>query len=477
MASSTGFASIVLAAGQGTRMKSALPKILHPLAGRPMIAYPVQAALDAGAERVVVVVGHGRAEVEAELAARFDARVQIAVQPEQRGTGDAARCGAEPLADYRGVFLIHYGDCPLITPAALQALHAASCAADGPLALLTATVADATGYGRILRDGAGRVTGIREHKDCSDAERAIREFNPGVYAIRAPFFRRAVAELATDNAQGELYLTDLVAMGARGGGVADVAWNAAELEGINDRLDLAARERDLRLRIAHALARSGVTLREPDSAFIDADVVVEPDATLEPNVHLRGRTRIGAGARIDTGCVLTDVEVAAGAQLLPYTVASQSRIGEGARVGPFSHLRPDSELGPDTHVGNFVELKKTTFGRGSKANHLAYLGDGVVGEGVNVGAGTIFCNYDGFGKYVTVLEDGVFIGSDSQLIAPVTVGKDAYVATGSTVTQDVPADSLAIGRARQVNKDKLAPRLKEKLRAQAAKAKKAREGE
>jgi bifunctional UDP-N-acetylglucosamine pyrophosphorylase/glucosamine-1-phosphate N-acetyltransferase len=476
MADASSFVAIVLAAGQGKRMKSALPKVLHPLLGRPMLAYPVQAALDAGAERVVVVVGHGRERVQAELAQRFGARVTSAVQAEQRGTGDAARCGAEAVPDYAGRLLVLYGDAALITAAPLRALLARAQASQGPLALLTATLPDAAAYGRILRDAQGRVTAIREHKDCSAQERALREFNPGVYAIAAPFFRSAVARLGTGNAQGELYLTDLVALAADAGGAADVPWDAAELEGVNDRAELAARERALRLRLCHEHALAGVTVRDPESTFIDADVELAPDVTIESHVHLRGRCRIAAGAHIDVGCVLRDVQVSAGARLLPYTVASASAIGEGAQVGPFSHLRPDSQLGPGAHVGNFVETKKTRMGRGAKANHLAYLGDGVIGEEVNVGAGTIFCNYDGYAKHTTVLEDGAFIGSDSQLVAPVTVGKNAYVATGTTVTTDVPPDDLAIGRARQENKTGLGRRMREKLKAQAERAKRGKEG-
>jgi bifunctional UDP-N-acetylglucosamine pyrophosphorylase / glucosamine-1-phosphate N-acetyltransferase len=465
------FVAIVLAAGQGTRMKSALPKVLHPLLGRPMLSYPVQAALDAGAEKVVVVVGHGREQVQAELARRFDARVTCALQPEQRGTGDAARCGAAAVADFAGRLLVLYGDAALITAAPLRSLLARAAAASGPLALITATLPDASGYGRILRDADGRVVAIREQRDCSAQERAIGEFNPGVYAIAAPFFHDAIAKLGTDNAQGELYLTDLVALAAQAGGVSDVAWDAGELEGINDRAELAARERALRLRACREHAQRGVTIRDPESTFIDADVELDPDVTIESQVHLRGRCRIAAGALIDVGCVLRDVSVNARARLLPYTVATASVIGEDAQVGPFSHLRPDSQLGPSAHVGNFVETKKTRMGRGAKANHLAYLGDGVIGANVNVGAGTIFCNYDGFSKHTTVLEDGAFIGSDSQLVAPVTVGEHAYVATGTTVTADVPPGDLAIGRARQVNKAGLGARLRERLAAQAARAK------
>jgi bifunctional UDP-N-acetylglucosamine pyrophosphorylase/glucosamine-1-phosphate N-acetyltransferase len=280
-----------------------------------------------------------------------------------------------------------------------------------------------------------------------------------------------VSRLSTDNAQGELYLTDLVALAAQAEGVLDLPRAAEELQGLNDRAELADRERVLRLRRAAELGREGVTVRDPHSAFIDADVVIEPDARIEANVQLRGRCHVGRGAHIDVGCVLQDVTVAAGAQLLPYTVASDSSIGEGARVGPFSHLRPASELGPGVHVGNFVETKKTRLARGAKANHLAYLGDGEIGQDANIGAGTIFCNYDGFLKHRTVIGERAFIGSDSQLVAPVSVGDDAYVGSGSTVTSDVPAGDLAIGRARQVNKPGMGLRMRERLRAQAERVK------
>jgi bifunctional UDP-N-acetylglucosamine pyrophosphorylase/glucosamine-1-phosphate N-acetyltransferase len=468
----TDFVAIVLAAGQGKRMKSALPKVLHPLAGRPMVSYPVAAALEAGASRVVVVVGHGGDAVERALREQFDDRVQSAVQAEQRGTGDAARVGFEAVAEHEGWVLIVNGDAPLLTAQTLRVLIDASTAANKPLGLVTAMLPDATGYGRILRNAQGGVVGVREERDCSDSERALREFNPAVYAIQAGFLRAALGRLGTDNAQGELYLTDLVEMAAAEGGVVDVVREADELHGVNDRLELAAREQLLVRRIVDAHARAGVGFRALDSVHVDADVQIEPDAMIERDVQLRGRTWIGAGAHVDVGCVLTDVEVGAGATLLPYSVGTESTIGAGARVGPFAHLRPRSALGPQVHIGNFVETKNTRIGAGSKANHLAYLGDGEIGEGVNVGAGTIFCNYDGFGKYVTVLEDGAFIGSDSQLVAPVRVGKGGYVATGTTVTLDVPSGALAVGRARQVNKDDYAERIRASLRARAAAARK-----
>jgi bifunctional UDP-N-acetylglucosamine pyrophosphorylase/glucosamine-1-phosphate N-acetyltransferase len=468
--SDTDFVTLVLAAGQGTRMKSLLPKVLHPLCGRPMVAYPVEAALSAGSRRCVVVVGHGRAHVEEAMRTRF-AGVETSLQPEQRGTGDAVRCGMELLEGVAGLVVILHGDCPLIRAEVVAALVARARETRAKLTMLTSTLPDPGAYGRILRDPAGRVTGIREHRDCSDEERKIREVNPAVYAVDAAFLRGALARLGANNAQGEIYLTDVVALAAAESPVATLDWDFAELGGINDRWELAQCEAALRRRILRAHAISGVTLRDPESTFVDADVRIDPEVVLEPNVVLRGRTIIGQGATIDTGSVLTDVSVSPRAVIKPYTVATRSAIGEAAQIGPFSHLRPDSEISAEAHVGNFVEIKKTKLGRRSKANHLAYLGDGEIGDDVNVGAGTIFCNYDGYQKHVTVLDDGSFIGSDSQLIAPVRVGKNAYVATGTTVTRDVPDEALAIARPKQENKEGYAPRLRARLRSLAEEAK------
>jgi bifunctional UDP-N-acetylglucosamine pyrophosphorylase/glucosamine-1-phosphate N-acetyltransferase len=456
--------AVILAAGQGTRMKSELPKVMHPVAGLPIYAHVVRAAL-AHASRAVVVVGHGRAAVEADVKARFDGRVLTAVQEQQLGTGDAVRAGMTALPEVDGWVLILYGDTPLVHAGLVKALVDGTKAFDGPLVMLTSMVDDPTGYGRILRDASGKVTAIREHKDASEAERKICEMNPGVYAMKASFLRSALGGMKAANAQGEYYLTDLVEMAAKQGGVHTVDWPIADTQGVNDRAQLAACERDLRLRIANELARSGVTVRDPATLYVEADVRVEPDAILEANVHLRGSTVIERGAHIDTGAVLRDVHVKRGAYLKPYTVATRSVIGERAETGPFSHLRPDSVMEEGSHIGNFVEMKKTRLGKGSKANHLAYIGDGEIGEGVNIGAGTIFCNYDGYRKHTTVLEDGVFVGSDSQLVAPIRVGKGAYVGTGTTLTMDVPEDALAISRVRQVNKLGYAPRLKARLKA------------
>ena len=457
--------AIVLAAGQGTRMKSALPKVLHPVAGKPMVSWVVDAALEAGVGRAVVVVGHGRESVEAELAGRFGDKVETALQAEQRGTGHAVQCAmASPsLVDFAGRVLVLNGDCPLLPSESLRALMDGL--DDAPMGLLTCALEDPTGYGRILRDREGAVSAIREHRDATAEERQVREVNPGLYAMDAAFARQAIAGLRDDNAQGELYITDLVAVAATEAHVVGVPWESRDLRGVNDRAELAACAASRRRAINEALARSGVGIVDLDATYIDADCEVAPDAWIAPGVHLRGHTKVAAGARIDTGSVLTDVEVLPGAEVYPHTVAERSVIGPQAKVGPFSHLRAKTLLSEGAKVGNFSETKNTKVGKGSKVNHLSYVGDGVIGEGVNIGAGTIFCNYDGVQKHTTTLEDGVFIGSDSQLVAPITVGKGAYVASGTTVTRNVPADALAVSRTKQQNKEGYASRLRATIEA------------
>ena len=456
--------AIILAAGQGTRMKSALPKVLHPIAGRPLLHYPVRAALEAGCDDVVVVVGHGREAVSQYLQNTFDRRVRTAVQETQLGTGDAASAGMVAVSDDANVVLVFYGDVPLLEATDLSAVLDARGDGDA-LALATCTVDDATGYGRVLRDAQGAVTEIREHKDLrTDAERAVREINPGIYALPASRLRSLLGALKPNNAQGELYLTDVVALSrAAGVAVRTVPLRGDVLLGVNDRAQLADAEDRMHARIRTRWQRSGVTVRQ--GSVIDDAVEIEPDATIGPFAVLRGKTRIGAGARVDVGSVLDDMTVGAGTYIKPYSVLTRSRIGERAEIGPFSHLRPESDLGDEVHIGNFVEGKKTRMAKGSKANHLAYLGDGVIGERANIGAGTIFCNYDGVQKHTTTIEAEVFVGSDSQLVAPVTVGKGAYVATGTTVTKDVPPDALAIGRIKQENKAGYAPRLRARMKA------------
>lgn len=462
--------AIILAAGQGTRMKSTQPKVLHKLAGKPMIHHVVQAALDAGAKDVVVVVGHGRDEVTRYLHEAFGDRVRTALQDQQKGTGHAVLCALPALDAKNDSTLVLCGDTPLIEPASLSRLIQAWGATPGSrMAMLTCTVQDPTGYGRVLRDEDSRVIAIREHKDCDGEQLALREVNPGVYIFHTSFLRDALPRLTTRNAQGELYLTDTVEMAASSG-VAAIPADAETLAGINDRAQLHVLEQQMLARIAERWRLAGATIAH--DVIIESGVELSPDVVLEKGVVLRGNTRVGRGTRIDVGSVLDDAEVGEGAYVKPYSVLNGSKVGEGAQIGPFSHLRPGSDVQKDAHIGNFVETKNTVVRRGAKANHLAYLGDGDIGEEANVGAGTIFCNYDGFQKHKTIIGPRAFIGSDSQIVAPVTIGEGAYVGTGTTVTKDVPADALALGRTPQQNKEGYASRLRNRLKANAA-AKKA----
>jgi bifunctional UDP-N-acetylglucosamine pyrophosphorylase/glucosamine-1-phosphate N-acetyltransferase len=454
--------ALVLAAGQGTRMKSQLPKVLHPLAGRPLIYYAVRAAFDAGAARAVIVTS-GRGELESELGRHFAAaQLSFAVQSPARGTGDAARIGLELVSSER--VLIVYGDTPLLRASDLAGLVASLAASDGPaLSLLSCELAEPAGYGRVLRNVSGQVLEVREDRDLrSPLERAVREVNAGVYAANTESLREAVARLSPDNAQGEYYLTDVVRLLGEGRCSA-LLGDGDALLGVNDRAQLRAAELRMFERIRRRHALSGVTIR--GDVCIDDAVSLAEDVVIETGARLRGKTRVGRGASIDVGCVLDDVEIGEYAVIKPYSVITASEVGEKAQIGPFSHLRPESCIEERAHVGNFVETKKTRVRKGAKANHLAYLGDGDIGENANVGAGVIFCNYDGYQKHRTVIGEGAFVGSDSQLIAPVTIGKGAYVATGSSVTGDVPDDALAIGRARQENKPGYAPKLRARLQA------------
>jgi bifunctional UDP-N-acetylglucosamine pyrophosphorylase / glucosamine-1-phosphate N-acetyltransferase len=445
---------VILAAGMGTRMKSEVPKVLHRVAGRPLLFWPIELAHTLAAERVVAVLGHGLEQVRAALDARYPAgkpggTVDVVRQERQLGTGDAVRCALGALSSEPddAHVLILYGDVPLLQKQTVDLLLAAQ--GVGVLALVTTRPPSPAGYGRVVRQGEGRIR-IVEDRDCTATERAIGEVNAGIYAAALGFLRREIGGLSAKNAQGELYLTDLVARAPRVGTV-EAAFD--DVAGVNDRVDLARADAVARRRIAERWMREGVTIAAPDTVFIDADVAsLGRDVEIGPGVALRGaRTRLADRVRVDVGCVLTDTEVGVGTSLLPYTVLTDTRVGAGARLGPFAHCRPGSVLEDGVHLGNFVETKKTRLGPGSKANHLAYLGDSQVGAKVNVGAGTITCNYDGVAKHVTVIEDGAFIGSDTQLVAPVRVGKDAYVAAGATITKDVPAGALAITRTPQVN--------------------------
>jgi bifunctional UDP-N-acetylglucosamine pyrophosphorylase/glucosamine-1-phosphate N-acetyltransferase len=457
---------LIMAAGLGTRMKSERAKVLHEVAGRPMIAWAVETARAAGAERVVAILGHQFDAVKAMLDGRYGAgAIDVALQAEPKGTGHAVLCALPTLereADDRIVVILS-GDAPLLRAERVDELVAACAASPAGLALLSTVPDRPMPYGRLVRDAAGVLQRIVEHADASEAERAIKDTNAGFYAVRLGHLRRDLATLKADNAKGELYLTDLVARAAGRGGATAIDASFEEVSGVNDRVDLAAVDAAARRRINEALMRSGVTMAAPAATYVDADVgPIGADVWLGPGVCLRGAaTRIGPGARLDTGCVLTDVAVAAGAYLKPYTVASEATIGARAEVGPFAHLRPKTVLDEDVKVGNFVETKKAHLMAGAKANHLSYLGDATVGAKANIGAGTITCNYDGFNKHHTTIEAGAFIGSDSQLVAPVTIGRDAYVGSGSTVTKDVPRGALALSRTKQVNVDDWADRFRE----------------
>jgi bifunctional UDP-N-acetylglucosamine pyrophosphorylase/glucosamine-1-phosphate N-acetyltransferase len=446
-------AAVVLCAGKGTRMKSEKAKVLHAILGRPLCFYPLKRALELGASPLVPVVGHQAAEVEKAIKAQLpSATLRFALQKEQRGTADAVRSAEGALKDFSGRVLILYGDVPLLRRETLEALVAAHEKGRATLSMVSTMLEDPTGYGRVIREG-GKVVRIVEHKDCTPEQRAVRECNAGIYLVESSFLWKALAEIKPQNAQGEYYLTDLVEMAAKLGPVASVEADATETAGVNDRVELAARARVLQQRINERHMRAGVTLVDPPSTFIEEDVTIGADTELGPQVMLTAGSVVGSNVTIGQGSVLTASTVANGTTIKPYSVFEEAKVGERCIIGPFSRLRPGTELSEEVHLGNFVETKKARIGKGSKANHLAYLGDAKIGSGCNVGAGTITCNYDGVNKHVTELGDGVFIGSDTQLVAPVSVGDGAYVGAGTTVTKNVPPGSLAVSRVPQVNKE------------------------
>jgi bifunctional UDP-N-acetylglucosamine pyrophosphorylase/glucosamine-1-phosphate N-acetyltransferase len=450
---SSPLAAVVLCAGKGTRMKSEKAKVLHPILGRPLCAYPLKRAVELGASPLVPVVGHQAAEVEKAIRAQFpQASLRFALQKEQRGTADAVRSAEAALKDFSGRVLILYGDVPLLRRETLEALVTAHEANKGPLSLVATVLEDPTGYGRVIREG-GKVARIVEHKDCTPEQRAVKECNAGIYLVESSFLWNALAEIRPQNAQGEYYLTDLVEMAARLGPVASVEADATDTAGVNDRVELAARAKVMQQRINERHMRAGVSLVDPGSTFIEDDVTIGPDTEVGPMVTLAAGTVVGRDVTIGQGSVLTASRVANGTSIKPYSVFEEAQVGERCIIGPFARLRPGTELSEEVHLGNFVETKKARIGKGSKANHLAYLGDAKIGSGVNVGAGTITCNYDGVNKHLTELGDGVFIGSDTQLVAPVSVGDGAYVGAGTTVTKNVPPGSLAVSRVPQVNKE------------------------
>jgi bifunctional UDP-N-acetylglucosamine pyrophosphorylase/glucosamine-1-phosphate N-acetyltransferase len=455
-------AAVVLAAGKGTRMKSDRAKVLHAALGRPLAYFPIRSALALNVSPAVVVVGHQAEAVQREVAAQFaNAPVRFALQSEQLGTGHAVQCAREALLQAglseKDSVLILAGDTPLLRSETLRRLAQAYEASGSPLALVTVRPRDPKGYGRIVRDAAGAVQRVVEEKDASPEEKQIGEVNASIYLCEAGFLFKALSQLSPKNAQGEFYLTDVVAAAAqlaregRAKPPSTVEAPEDDVAGVNDRAQLAWAAAELRRRRLDELMKGGVTVLDPAVTYVDDAVEVDADVTLEPMVSLRGKTQIGQGATIGQGCVLIDTIVHDGARILPYSHLEGAEVGARCIVGPFARLRPGAQLAEEAHVGNFVELKKTVLGKGSKANHLTYLGDAVIGAGVNVGAGTITCNYDGATKHTTTIEDGAFIGSDTQLIAPVTVGKGAYVGTGATIREDVPAGSLAVSAGKQRN--------------------------
>jgi len=442
---------VVLAAGKGTRMKSRLPKVLHEAAGLPLIEYVLRAGDALNPTSTTVVVGHGSDRVTAALAKRLGLR--FALQEPQLGTGHALMQAEAQLRTSSGTVVLLYGDVPLLRAATLRALVDAHRARQAAATVITARVPDPHGYGRIVRAN-GRIVAIVEERDATEAERAIEEINSGIYAFDLGPLFRSLASLRAANAQGEYYLTDLVRAYADGGLRVETVTldDPREITGVNSRKELAEVTAILNQSRNETLMAAGVTIVDPATTWIGPDVSIGADTILHPNVHLEGHTRIGAGCVIHASVRIVDSTLDDGVVINNFCVITESRIASGAQVGPFAHIRPHSDVGEGAHIGNFTELKKTVIGKGSKANHLAYLGDTTIGAGVNVGAGTITCNYDGEQKHQTVIEDGAFIGSDSQLVAPVRVGKGAYVAAGSSIVEDVPPGALGIGRAKQVNK-------------------------
>ena len=443
---------VVLAAGKGTRMKSALPKVLHQAAGLTLIDHVLRAASSLEPTTTVVVVGHQAEQLQATVGKRPG--LSFAVQEPQLGTGHALLQAAPALGSATGTVLLLSGDVPLLRADTLKRLRDVHERTGAVATVLTAVVDEPHGYGRIVRNGRG-IASIVEHKDATEAEREIREINSGIYAFDVGPLFDALREIGSSNAQGEYYLPDLVKIyRARGLTVETVTLDdAGEIMGVNSRKELAAVAARLRMMKNDALMGEGVTIVDPATTYIGPDVSVGADTILHPGVHLEGRTRIGSGCEIHSGVRIVDSTIDDRVLINNHCVITESHVASGAKLGPFAHIRPQSDIGEQAHVGNFVELKKTALGKGAKANHLAYLGDATIGERVNVGAGTITCNYDGVHKHPTVIEEGAFIGSDSQLIAPVRIGKGAYVAAGSSITEDVPADALAIARGKQVNKE------------------------
>lgn len=446
-------AAIILAAGKGTRMKSGLVKVMHELGERPLISWSVQAARLAGAEQVVLVVGHQAETVKEYFAA--DTQVSFALQAEQLGTGHAAACARESLAGFNGTVLILCGDVPLLRHETLVDMLNVHKKRAAVVTVLTTHLDKPFGYGRVIKREGGRISRIVEEKDANEEERDVTEINSGIYCVDAGFLFTALSGLKNDNAQGEYYLTDIVKLAADSGKLclAFSTIDSSEVMGINDRLQLAEAAAIHRSRINRGLMLSGVTMIDPQTAYIEAGVEIGNDTIISQNVQVSGKTVIGSGCIIEPNVIIRDCLIGNNVTIKAGSVLAESSVGDEAAIGPMAHLRPGSQLSAHVKIGNFVETKKIVMGEGSKASHLTYLGDAEIGSEVNIGCGTITCNYDGVRKHKTVIGDRVFVGSDVQLVAPVTVGSGALIAAGTTVTKDVPPDSLALARTPQVNKE------------------------
>jgi bifunctional UDP-N-acetylglucosamine pyrophosphorylase / glucosamine-1-phosphate N-acetyltransferase len=441
---------VILAAGKGTRMKSARPKVLHHVAGLPMIDYVLATARSLGPRSITVVVGHEADAVQAALKGHAD--VSFVVQQPQLGTAHALLITESTLRHAAGTLVLLYGDVPLLSARTLKQLLEHHDSTGAAATVITAQVDDPHGYGRIVRSD-GSISRIVEEKDASAAEREIHEINSGIYAFALHGLFDALRQIAPENAQNEYYLPDLVAIFRRQRRSVETfpVSSSGEIRGINSRRELAEVSSMVRQQKTAELMDAGVTIEDPATAYIDRDVVIGPDTVIHPGVSIEGRTTIGSGCEIHSGVRIVDSRLGDGVTVFNHCVIVEAQIGKDARVGPFAHLRTDADVRPQARVGNFVELKKTVLGIGSKAMHLAYLGDATIGEKVNVGAGTITCNYDGVAKHRTIIADGAFIGSDSQLVAPVTIGAGAYVGSGTTVREDVPPKALAVSAGKQRN--------------------------
>jgi bifunctional UDP-N-acetylglucosamine pyrophosphorylase / glucosamine-1-phosphate N-acetyltransferase len=450
---------VILAAGQGTRMKSQLPKVLHPISGRPLVEHVLKTAESVSPATITLIIGHKADVVRRTLARRSN--LGFAVQEPQLGTAHALQQAEPALTGQRGTLVLLSGDVPLLSPATLKRLIETHRGASAAATVVTANVERPYGYGRIVRT-EGRIARIVEERDASPEERKLREINSGIYALDLAPLWDALRGIASQNAQGEFYLTDLISIYRRRKLPVEtlIVDNPQEIRGINSRTELAEVSRIVRQTKNEELMAAGVTLIDPATTYIDPDVEIGADTVIHPGVVIQGQTRIGAACEIQAHVRIVDSTIADQVTVNSFCLIVGARVADGAQVGPFAHLRPESDVGAGARIGNFVELKKTTMGPGSKANHLSYLGDATIGANVNVGAGTITCNYDGEKKHPTVIEDGAFIGSDSQLIAPVRIGKGAYVGAGSSITEDVPPGALGIARGRQTNVEGWAERKK-----------------